>query len=152
MLNLIRLSAICVAFIVLLILCVTTTTQKRSARVIAQNATLRQTPSTTGLAEQEVPEGTTVKVLDEKSPWYIVRIGDRVGWMHEENLHFTDGAAPSAGSAPEPVRVDTPSETYSPPPPTRPTTDRTYIRGPRGGCYYISSSGSKVYVDRSLCN
>jgi hypothetical protein len=29
---------------------------------------------------------------------------------------------------------------------------RTYYRGPRGGCYYISSGGSKVYVDRSLCH
>ena len=27
-----------------------------------------------------------------------------------------------------------------------------YTRGPRGGCYYISSSGRKVYVDRSLCD
>lgn len=27
-----------------------------------------------------------------------------------------------------------------------------YIRGPRGGCYYINSSGRKVYVDRSLCD
>ncbi len=26
-----------------------------------------------------------------------------------------------------------------------------YIRGPRGGCYYINSSGTKVYVDRSNC-
>jgi hypothetical protein len=26
-----------------------------------------------------------------------------------------------------------------------------YIRGPRGGCYYINSSGRKEYVDRSLC-
>lgn len=29
---------------------------------------------------------------------------------------------------------------------------RTYYRGPRGGCYYLSSSGGKVYVDRSYCN
>lgn len=28
---------------------------------------------------------------------------------------------------------------------------RTYIRGPRGGCYYLSSSGRKVYVDHSYC-
>lgn len=28
---------------------------------------------------------------------------------------------------------------------------RTYIRGPRGGCYYINSNGNKTYVDRSLC-
>lgn len=29
---------------------------------------------------------------------------------------------------------------------------RVYIRGPRGGCYYINSNGNKTYVDRSLCN
>ncbi|SDC80000.1 hypothetical protein SAMN04487894_10451 [Niabella drilacis] len=29
---------------------------------------------------------------------------------------------------------------------------RTYQRGPRGGCYYYTAGGSKVYVDRSLCN
>jgi hypothetical protein len=29
---------------------------------------------------------------------------------------------------------------------------RTYYRGPRGGCYYYSSSGKKVYVDHSYCN
>lgn len=32
------------------------------------------------------------------------------------------------------------------------TTGRTYTLGPRGGCYYMSDSGSKVYVkDKSLC-
>ncbi|TDS14692.1 hypothetical protein [Sphingobacterium paludis] len=29
---------------------------------------------------------------------------------------------------------------------------RQYIRGPRGGCYYINANGNKTYVDRSLCN
>lgn len=29
---------------------------------------------------------------------------------------------------------------------------RNYIRGPRGGCYYINSNGNKTYVSRSLCN
>ena len=30
---------------------------------------------------------------------------------------------------------------------------RIYTLGPRGGCYYINSSGSKIYVkDKSLCN
>jgi hypothetical protein len=33
--------------------------------------------------------------------------------------------------------------------PSRPS--RTYIRGPKGGCYYLSNSGLKVYVDRNLC-
>lgn len=26
-----------------------------------------------------------------------------------------------------------------------------YIRGPRGGCYYISGGGNKIYVSRDLC-
>ncbi|MCW3074266.1 MAG: hypothetical protein JWP69_1335 [Flaviaesturariibacter sp.] len=29
---------------------------------------------------------------------------------------------------------------------------RNYITGPRGGCYYLTSSGNKVYVDHSYCN
>jgi hypothetical protein len=33
-----------------------------------------------------------------------------------------------------------------------PRSEHYYIRGPRGGCYYINSHGNKVYVDRSLCN
>lgn len=31
------------------------------------------------------------------------------------------------------------------------STYRTYIRGPRGGCYYINGNGNKTYVDRSMC-
>lgn len=31
------------------------------------------------------------------------------------------------------------------------TRSRTYIRGPRGGCYYINRNGNRTYVDRSLC-
>lgn len=34
----------------------------------------------------------------------------------------------------------------------RSKTNRKYIRGSRGGCYYINSNGNKTYVDRSLCN
>ncbi|KGE14478.1 hypothetical protein [Sphingobacterium deserti] len=39
---------------------------------------------------------------------------------------------------------------------SQPTSNRAkqrqYIRGPRGGCYYINSNGNKTYVDRSMCN
>lgn len=30
-------------------------------------------------------------------------------------------------------------------------SSQTYYTGPRGGCYYITASGRKQYVDRSLC-
>lgn len=31
------------------------------------------------------------------------------------------------------------------------TGGRIYQKGPRGGCYYLNSSGSKVYVDKAYC-
>lgn len=34
---------------------------------------------------------------------------------------------------------------------SRSAQSRTYITGPRGGCYYINSNGNKVYVDHSFC-
>ena len=139
--KLIKPSTVCICFL-LLITYVTTQAQTRTARVIAENANLRETPSSTGLAEGEVLEGTVVKILDEKLPWYVIRVGDRVGWMHGATLLFVADAATT--SEREPIRVIAPT--------IRSNAGRVYIRGPRGGCYYVSSSGSKVYVDRSVCN
>lgn len=51
-----------------------------------------------------------------------------------------------SSSAPAPEY--TPAPVYSAPR----TSSSRYIRGPRGGCYYINGSGNKTYVDRSLCN
>ena len=31
------------------------------------------------------------------------------------------------------------------------STDRKYVKGPRGGCYYMNAGGSKVYVDKKFC-
>lgn len=38
------------------------------------------------------------------------------------------------------------------PSPRKVSAARTYIRGPRGGCYYINRNGNKTYVDRRFCN
>jgi hypothetical protein len=32
-----------------------------------------------------------------------------------------------------------------------PTPGRTYLKGTRGGCYYLNSKGAKVYVDHAYC-
>jgi hypothetical protein len=131
----------------------------RYARVISANANLRDTPSIAGTTEQEIEEGTIVKVLDEQLPWYVVRAGNRVGWMHGNSIEFIQTDV----SVPETPRRQTVSPAYIPSTPSVPrresstspstrTADRSYIRGPRGGCYYYSGSGRKVYVDRSLCN
>jgi hypothetical protein len=132
----------------------------RYARVISENANLRDTPSIASGSEQEIVEGTIVKVLDEKLPWYVVRAGNRVGWMHGNSIEFLHKEVSGLGapsqqtvapayvpSTPSPHRVERSPQTSSPT-----TVSRGYIRGPRGGCYYYSASGRKVYVDRSLCN
>lgn len=151
----------------------TASAQVRSARVIAENAKLRETPAIVGLAEGEVPEGTVVTVLDEKLPWYVIRVGDRVGWIHGATLQFlsdhdTATQTPQTSLSETIIQTAPPasSRTTSSPPvappvtrssstpePVRSNSERTdLIRGPRGGCYYISGSGRKVYVDRSRCN
>lgn len=33
-----------------------------------------------------------------------------------------------------------------------PTSNKTYITGERGGCYYINVNNNRTYVDRSKCN
>jgi hypothetical protein len=30
--------------------------------------------------------------------------------------------------------------------------DRTYYTGSKGGCYYLTAAGKKVYVDKSYCS
>jgi Bacterial SH3 domain len=144
MTKIIRPSTIGIFFFLLLVPCISSTAQTRTARVIAESANLRETPGNTGPVKGDVPEGTIVKILDDKLPWYVVRIGDRVGWMHGATLLFVGNSTTTSEREP--------AQPYSLPKPTRSTADKVYIRGPRGGCYYISGSGRKVYVDRSMCN
>lgn len=137
--------------------------QGRTATVISERANLRDIPSQTGQVTQEVAVGTSIKVLDRKGAWYVVRVEDSVGWMHGNTFRFGGGssvvqsapgldASPSVvESTPRPSRPSSGS-TQSDASGSRPGSGRSYIRGPRGGCYYYSSSGRKVYVDRSLCN
>ncbi len=132
----------------------------RYARVISATANLRDTPTITGTSQMEVAEETPVKVLDEKLPWYVVRVGNRVGWLHGNTIEFiTTGGSGSATPRPEnvpdygPLTSPTPRRERAQEAPARSTSgSRGYITGPCGGCYYYSGSGRKVYVDRSLCN
>jgi hypothetical protein len=133
----------------------------RYARVISGTANLRDTPSIPSGSEQQIDEGTIVKVLDEKLLWYVVRAGNRVGWMHGNTIEFIDTEV----SVPATQRRQAVTPDYTPSTPSVPRRESSteepahvngasggYIRGPRGGCYYISGSGRKIYVDRSMCN
>jgi hypothetical protein len=138
--------------------------QGRTATVISKRANLRETPAQASEVKQEVAVGTSIKVLDREGAWYVVRIDDAVGWMHGNTFRFGRGSNIQQSN---PVLDDaSPSPAANTSRPTRPrsgsvlsndsgsrsNSGRTLIRGPRGGCYYYSGSGSKVYVDRSLCN
>jgi endonuclease YncB( thermonuclease family) len=57
-------------------------------------------------------------------------------------------STPTPGSSSTTTTTDNPSNTTN----QNNKSNRTYILGPRGGCYYVSESGRKVYVkDKSLC-
>jgi hypothetical protein len=139
--------------------------QGRTATVISERANLRETPAQASEVKQEVAVGTSIKVLDRKGAWYVVRIDDSVGWMHGNTFRFGSGsgiqqsnsvldddASPSpAANTSRPIRSRSGS-VQSNDSGSRSSSGRTLIRGPRGGCYYYSGSGRKVYVNRSLCN
>lgn len=52
----------------------------------------------------------------------------------------TDAAAATSGSSSAPAK--TPEK----------VAGRTYLKGPKGGCYYVAASGRKTYVNKELCN
>ncbi len=73
---------------------------------------------------------------DPVAPWVFRKEGD-------------DPVVPANSAMTPSARPQTLKSTPTPQPKT---TSRALIRGPRGGCYYVNSKGSKTYVDRSLCN
>ena len=88
----------------------------RYARVISESASLRDTPSVTGESNQEIAEDIIVKVLDEKLPWYVVRAGNRVGWMHGNTLEFVSA---SGAASSERLTEQTITPDYTPSTPVR---------------------------------
>lgn len=50
-----------------------------------------------------------------------------------------------------PPPAATPEARQQPAEPAAAATERKYVRGPRGGCYFINAKGSKSYVDHSRC-
>jgi uncharacterized protein YgiM (DUF1202 family) len=115
--------------------------QERTATVIQSRAYLRVEPMRKAAKVKRLKKGVTVTVLTAQAPWYEVESDGKRGWVHGNAIRFDDAAADAQAemSSRKPKR-------------SRATVARVYFRGPRGGCYYLSGSGRKVYVDRSLCN
>ena len=71
--------------------------QTRSAKVVAENAKLRDMPDFDAATQTDVPFGSIVKVLDEKGAWYVIRLGDRVGWIYGASLLIDPQPSAPAG-------------------------------------------------------
>jgi hypothetical protein len=102
-----------------------------------------------------VAKNAQLESIAKRDGWVLVQSEDYVGWVEEKWLEpcvaGTVSKAPVLG--PSTSAAAAPAATVSLPSasPTAPVETRTYSRGPRGGCYYINSSGRKIYVDHSLC-
>lgn len=136
----------------------------QSVTVIVERANLRGTPSQNGAVVEEVAQDSVFELLKRRGAWFLVQTETYTGWLHGNTIRIdnNNGGEPRQNSETNAGA----SGTYYPAVPSvrrRRTVPsytpsyssgggRSYIRGPRGGCYYINSNGNKTYVDRSLCN
>jgi PBCV-specific basic adaptor domain. len=56
-----------------------------------------------------------------------------------------------AAASPETTKPVVSTSTAEASSPKTDSANHTYVKGPRGGCYYMNASGSKVYVDKKFC-
>jgi hypothetical protein len=139
----------------------TATPANECVRVTASTATLRGRPSLTAKALDIVSKNTQLESIAIRETWVLVQAEDYAGWIEsrwiEPCVASTVSKTPVLPSSPAAMKSSGNSVPLSPPtqvassPPASSET-RTYTRGPKGGCYYINSSGRKVYVDHGLCN
>jgi len=161
--------------LVVFVLALSAVISAQQVAVITEKANLRGTPNSSGKVVTEVSQGQLFDLIKQVGGWFLVQTPDYVGWLHGSTIKLV-GAEQTINAAVEPPAAPAytppPAPAYQAPVPTpapirdpiypkpatvyTPSTTATrsggYIRGPRGGCYYYSASGRKVYVDRSLCN
>lgn len=164
--------------LILLVLFLTAISYSQMAVVLGDNAYLRGSPAETGAVVDTLVPGAKVALIRQQGPWFLVQASPFVGWMHGNSLRLVRGAKPSssskvasvATSPSEPgtdarpaVSVDSKAKTPesvqassadTPVTATESTVSaqRIYVRGPRGGCYYVRADGKKVYGDHRFCN
>lgn len=100
-----------------------------------------------------IPTNSKIQIIGYSDAYFKVIYKNQVGYLNEIFVQnsdeiesykkvFEDSGTKFKTSSP----TSTKHTSYTP------KTSKTYYKGPRGGCYYYSSSGKKVYVDRGLCN
>ena len=135
---------------------VSTTAANECVRVTAASATLRGKPSLTGKALDIVSKNAQLESIARRETWVLVQSEDYAGWVEskwiEPCVAGTASRTPLIGAPQITQPAAGPAVAVVASPQSSQTDNRTYTRGPKGGCYYLSTSGRKVYVDHSLCN
>jgi hypothetical protein len=125
-------------------------------RVTASSATLRGRPSVSGKALDVVAKNTQLEAIAKRNIWTLVQTEDYAGWLEakwlEPCVSGTESKTPILGSIASGPAASPTSTPVTAPSQQSTSESHIYTRGPKGGCYYMSSSGRKVYVDHSLCN
>lgn len=131
--------------------------------VIAEKVNLRGTPTGTGKIVTELNRDTPFNLMKQEGPWFLIQTKTDVGWVHGNTIKLTMATLETLGGASladiparpvdvSPVRQAAPISQPRPSSSSSPSSTSGYIRGSRGGCYYLNSRGNKTYVSRSLCN
>lgn len=119
-----------------------------------KNAEQRARTAKKGLWES----GSPVAPWDYRAKWKAIDESNGTTSPDVSVAGRTDRFAGTVGgttvSRPEP-KVETaegkPAEKDKTEAVVQPTTAKKYILGPRGGCYYLSDSGKKMYVSHNRC-
>ncbi len=127
----------------------------QSATVVSEKANLRGTPSEQGKVVDTISRNATLEILKQRGAWFLVQTSDYVGWLHGNTIKLNESLTlDTVDDAPVPTAPRVTRKRQIAPVQSAPQAAEAsgYIRGPRGGCYYINSRGNKTYVNRSLCN
>ena len=127
-----------------LVLAFTCICSGQSGRVISEQANLRGTPSESGRIIEAIPRNTSIDVIKQNSTWFLVQTSELVGWLHGNTIELDNAVTVTKTPRIRALR-STPAVNRSSP------GGYLYRWGPRGGCFYINSSGNKIYVDHSYC-
>jgi len=135
--------------------------------IAVKGAKLKRAPSLMGEIIRSFKQNTKVIIIDYDDYYYSVCKDSLCGYMSEIWIKTNSSVSEyikakktesklsnsvnnnSSNYSPSYKRSKKNNSTYRK---KRYTSYRSYIRGPRGGCYYINSNGNKTYVSRSMCN
>jgi len=145
----------------------------QTAIVLDENTVVRSSSSQNGSVHGILSSGVRVSIIKRSGSWVLIKSSQMVGWVRRSSLKI-ENSPRSAPVVNSPAKQDPaepkPAEPKESQPSDRPAqpepmsellpneakdtilpVQRVFIRGPRGGCYYLKPDKQRVYVDHSFC-